>query len=268
MKELKDFWDSLGWLANAIQILGAFGVVGTGCIYVKKFFNQLKYKKYKNIHDYVDSIISDKVKVMENIINKAKIAIVDDNSDDFPVDYLRKVGYKIDIYNEVSLTDASKLADYDIVLLDIVGVVKEDKKEGGLELIKRIIAYKDHANIIAVSGKKFDPNATDFFKLADDVMKKPISEKLCEDKLNNIIANRLSPCKASKDIDAYLLDHKLTASEYLKLNQELIKYLRNNINKDVLRNKLAKNYGINDSNKVLKLLDRVKTWDKGISYDS
>lgn len=256
-----DFWNSLGWLANAIGIVAA---LTTAFVFLYTVYKWVIAKRlegsFKNVTDYVGSRITSPADVIRKIKQTAKIAIVDDNPGDFPIDYLRRAGFQVDPFTQISLAETGKLAHYDVVFLDIVGVVPEDKRAGGLELIKRIRVMENRPSVIAVSGKKFDPTVTDFFKLADDVMRKPISENACEEHITDMLEQRLSPCRAAKDLDALLGSSKLSADEYSALVKELVAYVRGRIDGAAVRKRLTRKYGVQEPDRVMVYSDRIRGW--------
>lgn len=261
MEAIKEFWNSLGWLANAIEIVMAVGLLASLYITVcRAISSQRRLSKYKNISDYVEENIKKPHETMIKIKRESKIAIIDDNLSDFPVDYLRRAGFNVDVHTEVSLAQIQQFEGHDVILLDIVGVVAEDKHSGGLELIKRIKSFSTRPAVIAVSGKRFDPTVTDFFKLADDVLKKPISEKVCEERIVAVLEKRLSPLKAAQDVDAYASAAVLDAKEFVGVKKELVSYLDGHIGPANLRKRLARKYGLNDVGELINRLDVIRSW--------
>lgn len=264
LEKVKQFWNDLGWIANAVQILTPLILVGSGLFGIIKHINKnSRNRQYKNIRDYVASRITVDDDVTRKIITVAKIAIVDDNPDDFPVDYLRRTGFHVDVIASISLAEVKRLEAYDLVMLDIVGVVVEDKKEGGLELIKRVKKLAVPPKIIAVSGKKFDPKATEFFKHADDVMSKPVNEKACEEHILNLIEEKLSPIKSAQQIDTIVSDANLTANEYRLLNTKLMQFLDGDIDVGNLKDELKNKYRFRDTSIIISFLDCIKKWIRG-----
>lgn len=256
-----EFWNSLGWLANATGIVTA---ICAAAIFLRKAYKWAKAKSlegnFKNVADYVGSRIPSPADVIRKVKQTAKIAIVDDNPGDFPIDYLRRAGFQVDQFTQISLAETDKLAHYDVVFLDIVGVVPEDKRAGGLELIRRIRVMENRPSVIAVSGKKFDPTVTDFFKQADDVMRKPISENECEEHITDVLEQRLSPCRAAKDLDAMLSSSKLSSDEYSAIVKEVIAYICGRKESSALRRRLTRKYGLQDPDRVVGYLDRIRGW--------
>jgi len=184
INDIKNFWNELGWLANAIEIIVAIllfvNLLPRFFLYVQRLKDP---KSFASIRNYAEKKVGDKNFIQNELKRVSCIAVVDDEIEDFPVNYLRRAGFKIDTFKKISLTEVNRLENYDIVFLDIVGVVEEDWFRGGLELIKRIRELPVSPIVIAISGRKFDPTVSDFFKLADDTMRKPVKEVECEEEI-------------------------------------------------------------------------------------
>jgi len=111
----------------------------------------------------------------ESSAKSLRIAVVDDRPDDYPLDALRRLGYSVTHIASLGLGDVPTLLAYQCVLLDINGVLVEDPKRGGLEILKRLKAA-DGPYVVAVSSKGFDITLSEFFMLADHRLKKPIPQ--------------------------------------------------------------------------------------------
>lgn len=180
------FFTNMGWLANVFSIgvpLIAFG----GWI------------RYRQKGSSLDSLLS-KGFITSWSVDKAdslvRIAIVDDQLGDFPVAELRKGGFQIKTFKQVKLSDIDVLSDFDVVFLDMKGVVKDDPEYGGLKLIERLRSSNPHQKICAVSGQTFDPTATRFFKSADDYKKKPLTAHECKDVIEQFAGEIFDATKA------------------------------------------------------------------------
>jgi CheY-like chemotaxis protein len=123
----------------------------------------------------------------------AKIAIVDDQPADFPVAELKANGYQVQTYKQVTLATTAQLAAYDIVFLDMKGIVKDDPENGGLKLIGELRRLNPSQKVCAVSSKTFDINATEFFRQADDAKKKPLTAHECRAVINQFLAELFDP---------------------------------------------------------------------------
>lgn len=112
----------------------------------------------------------------KNLSDDFTIAIVDDDLESFPVNYIQNLGYKVKTFELVSFSEAKSLSKNDLILLDVKGVVKEDLKEGGAKLIKIIKEIRPFVPIVAVSSGYFHTELNDYFKTCDDSIRKPIDE--------------------------------------------------------------------------------------------
>lgn len=239
------FWDTLGWLANLIEILSA-AIMVIGLVYAvsRKYRGKNAIRsKFHNIFGYIIDNVGTVEKTSSTLLSSLRLAVVDDNPADFPIDYLKVLVGRVDVFTEVSLAEVSRFADYEVVFLDITGVVKEDLQKGGLSFLKKLRTLENSPLIIAVSSKKFDPTMTEFFKLADDIMRKPVTEIQCEEKLRNLISERLVPHSYAQNLDDILQQAKLPASSRQELVQEIISFLQSATSQAVLAESLKRTLG-------------------------
>ncbi|MFM5165511.1 hypothetical protein ACEUAX_01620 [Aeromonas veronii] len=154
-----------------IEILGAVGSIASivGLIAFKKDIHNWinKLLEPKSLIDYLDSL---------NLRTKCKIAIVDDELTDFPINYLLNAGYDVSTYSSIDMSEFRRLTKYDIVFLDVQGVVKSDFDFGGAKLIKLLIKERPLQPIVAVSSGQFKASLTEFFELSYDRINKPVEE--------------------------------------------------------------------------------------------
>jgi hypothetical protein len=194
------WFDSLGWLANAFGIAGSFVALVVVALRIKwqHFFGFSTFSKLaesKIAPSWRDSSPKE----------LADIAIVDDNPDDLPHDELRREVAKVKVYRSVRLNDIETLAQHDLVFLDMHGVVRDDLHRGGLKLIRTLRERNPRQQICAVSSKTFDPTATEFFRLANDVKKKPMTAQDCSEVIGLSLKEKLDPMRVSAELDETLL---------------------------------------------------------------
>jgi hypothetical protein len=132
----------------------------------------------------------------------ADIAIVDDDPGDFPISELKADGLRVKAFKQVRLNDLGPLAEYDIVFLDMHGVVRDDVTEGGLRLIGRLLEANPRQRICAVSSKTFDPTAMSFFRQAHDVKRKPMTAQACSDVIGVFLREKLDPVRLALHLDS------------------------------------------------------------------
>lgn len=261
LNEIKTFLESQGWLANLIEIATFLLIV---YLFLRNkisiFFEVKKIKDYGTFISYVNQEIGSHEDLLKKIKEKATIVIIDDELEDIPIDYLKKIGFNPDSYEKVSLSDAAKFSKYDVVFLDIAGVVEEDLINGGLELIKRIKHESSSPAVIAVSSNKFDPTKHEFFKLADETLNKPITEQVCEEALIEILKETKSPCYAAEAIDALLYSSNLNSSDKSRIMKESILYIKNRMAKKTYIKKVTQYFVELDSGTLLTQIQKIKDW--------
>lgn len=187
MTEIIDFFEKTGWLANLFGIATVISAIYLFIhrkvlgIFASKDFNKIIPRNFDRVWD-------------EALIKKvARVAIVDDQPADFPQADLKGDGYQIQVFKQVTLATTAQIAIFDVVFLDMKGIVKDDVETGGLKLIADLRRINPAQKICAVSSKTFDINATDFFRQADDAKKKPLTAQECRTVLNTFFAELFDP---------------------------------------------------------------------------
>ncbi|MFH2139539.1 MAG: hypothetical protein ABII63_01955 [Pseudomonadota bacterium] len=197
--ELETTFNSLGWLANLFGIV--IPVVGIPSF----FYGLYKYRMEIFGASSFEKLTKTQIETNWNgplsIRKIAEVAIVDDRPSDFPTNELQQAGYNVKTYKQVCLKDISRLAEYDVLFLDIHGIVKDDIDEGGLKLLPKLRDANPRQKICAVSSKTFDPTATDFFKQADEVQKKPVNAQKCQDVIDTLALEKLGPITLATTLD-------------------------------------------------------------------
>jgi len=186
--QVATFFNELGWLANLIGV--GTPIIGAGFLIYR---NRTTLLGVSSFVDLTTKLIVPKWQDADSVRKIIAVAIVDDNPADFPVVDLQRAGYQIKTYKQVSLKDIARLAEYDVVFLDIHGIIKDDIDEGGLKLLPKLREANPRQKICAVSSKTFDPTATAFFKQADDVQKKPVNAQKCKDVIDTLALEKLNP---------------------------------------------------------------------------
>jgi hypothetical protein len=127
--------------------------------------------------------------------------VVDDRLDDFPIDFMRRFFKSVSTETLVSLNDAERLAGFDVVFLDVAGVVSEDVQRGGAVLIERLRQHRSEGILISVSSKKYDVEVTRYFEVADIRIRKPVLAAAVEEQILAHIDNRAGPVALAKVVD-------------------------------------------------------------------
>lgn len=189
----------------------------------------------------------------------ARIAIVDDQPKDFPVQELKADGFNVVVHKQVSLADVKALGEYDIVFLDMKGIVKDDPEYGGLRLIADLRAESPHQKVCAVSSKTFDPTATEFFKLADNCKKKPMTAQECKAVISSFLEAIFDPSSALTSANAVLAS--LSVNQKVAVVQRVKLSIARKESAQILSNELSK-LGLRDEDvRKLRLLYRMISYE-------
>jgi FixJ family two-component response regulator len=257
MTKFSNFWADLGWMANLITVISGLLMLYTLIKVVFVFFKKTSKanNKFNNIYNYVKN---KKECVSIEKLKDRKIAIIDDQPENYPISYLQKAGFNITSYTSVSLSDYRFINNYDLIFLDITNVVKEDSTKGGFELIKRVRSEMTNVAIIGASSKRFDPTLTDFFQLADDKAKTPIDEKTCEELIIKTLKKHYSPLKTAEEIDKIINQSSLTNRQHKKIVNLISDYLNDSIDIDQLLKKASRQSYKVDTHKLSKKAEKLK----------
>lgn len=203
MKTIIYWFNSLGWIANIITIstpLSIFILKKPRVWLAKKFKKKKVLMQYHCIYEFIQKeAYSQKGSVNPKDL---KILILDDELEHYPIDYLKDSNYNIECKQKISLSKIDSLLKYNIIILDITGIVEEDLNKGGFELLKRLKERKPYGQaIIAASSKLFDMSVADFYKLADKKIKTPIDPIEIEAVFNEVVKLKFSINDIAKSLD-------------------------------------------------------------------
>jgi DNA-binding response OmpR family regulator len=203
ISQILAFFEAQSALANLIQIGTPVILVALALIrYVRR---RVSDPSTESMTAWVTKHFGDAGRTLSNrAISSLPIAVIDDEPGDFPIDYLRSLGYRVTVFPQFEIANVSSLVHYDLIVLDIAGVMPEDARRGGLQLIKKIKQLMPSPIVIAVSGKRYDPTVTEFFQLADAQLKKPVGSVEFEDAVRALLATKVSPLGIATRIDAEL----------------------------------------------------------------
>ena len=132
---------------------------------------------------------------------------------------------------EISLSNIDEILDFDLIILDITGIVKEDKQKGGFELLKRLRKEKPLGQaIIAASSKRFDLSVADFYEMADVKIKTPIDGIEMEEVLEQAMKLKFNVLELAKKLDSAIDENIQNVSQRDTIIHEAILYLENKDN--------------------------------------
>lgn len=255
MDTIKSFWTELGWLSNAFTILLGLATL-LGIYKATSHWLKNKTEDLKTFGD-MQSFIASKVNESENIKSK-KIVVVDDQPENYPLEFLQKTGFNVTPITNISLTNYKFLLDYDLIILDVTNIVTEDMKRGGLELMKRIKKDNPRKPVIAASSKTYDPTLTEFFKLSDKQIQTPIKDQALENVVTETLSKFYSPKAKAKEIDEFLSGKGLDQKQKSKALRFGYKFINNKINESRLIELCAKITHKIDTHKYSLLLNHLR----------
>jgi CheY-like chemotaxis protein len=119
---------------------------------------------------------------------RARILVIDDDADAFPVKLIEKEGYNIQYWPKVESIRSLEEGEFDIIFLDIGGVSSpEVSKKDGLGVLEHLKRYNPGQIVVAYSGRSFDLSQQRFFQLADDFLAKPSDMLECKQKIDQLL---------------------------------------------------------------------------------
>lgn len=230
---LKIFEEQSG-LANFIQIFG--GMVGLslsiwkGC---QLFRRRQLLSRITTVSGWIQGRIFKPANAMA-----LRVAVIDDHPEDYPLDTLRQLGYSIASIDRLTLADIPSLLKYDCIFLDINGVLEEDTKRGGLEVLKRL-KVPNGPYIVAVSSRGFDITMSEFFMLADHRLKKPIPPADLEGIIDRAFESSFSAKHAAQRVDDLTAFASSPSSAKKKAFGAIRRYLEAGIGLDEVRSRAS-----------------------------
>jgi CheY-like chemotaxis protein len=238
-EKILGFFDNQSALANLIQICSFAGAVILAMFkipkWIKSIFPETKFSTLR-------AWFSDCSKVVMSA-KTMRVLILDDEPVHYPIVQLCRMGYRVEEKTTISLSEIDSLRVFDVILLDIRGVLKEDLRTGGLEILKKLKSEKKSPYVIAVSSKGFDPTVAEFFMLANERLKKPIPQADIEIAIQRAFASSFSPLDAAKRIDELLGTDNLKNSTARKNLKCIQSFLSGEMDEEKLQLQLSKTLG-------------------------
>jgi CheY-like chemotaxis protein len=128
---------------------------------------------------------------IEEIKKRARLLVIDDN--DFPYQSLfERDGYVLEKWSDVD--DLTKLESgfFDLLLLDLQGVGREQSNEQGLGILRHLRQTAPALVIIAYSSADWPLKYQEFFRLADAVLSKSSDYVDFKRKVDELLQDRFS----------------------------------------------------------------------------
>ncbi len=116
--------------------------------------------------------------------------------------------------------------DFDIIVLDIKGVAGKITELDGFGILQQIKQVNSSQIIIAFSGETFDIGKTQFFKLADDVLAKPVDTLKCKQVLDQLIQEKFTVEQLWGAVASLLRREHVSDKEIGSLEAQLYKLIQ------------------------------------------
>lgn len=153
---------------------------------------------------------------------RARILVLDDDPDSFPIELLKTEGYNIHYWEKVRNLKDLEQGDFDLIVLDIHGIATGLAKRDGLDILEHIKKYNPAQIVIAYSAKKYDLNQGKFWRLTDDFLGKPATSLECKQKIDDLIQTRFSKEHYWTVLRSELQKVDVTEKAIRKLEKELV----------------------------------------------
>jgi DNA-binding NarL/FixJ family response regulator len=151
---------------------------------------------------------------------RVKIVVVDDDEHAFPIKVLQNEGYTIEQWPHVKSLDRLERGDFDIIVLDISGVATELTPLDGLGILQHLKDANPAQIVVAFSGQSFDLGKTQFFRLADDTLAKPVDALKCKQVLDQLIQTRFTVDHLWEGVKTILKKEKVSDKTIERLETE------------------------------------------------
>jgi DNA-binding NtrC family response regulator len=119
----------------------------------------------------------------------AKILVIDDDPNSFPLKPLQSEGYHIEQWATVQDIGSLERGEFDVVFLDVKGVAGHWSTEDGIAVLQHVKAVNPTQVIVAFSAHTFDLSKSSFWKLADDTLRKPVDALRCKQIIDNLLVS-------------------------------------------------------------------------------
>ena len=215
--------------------------------------------KYGSIREFAEQCLAPYDRLMRSVKKSIRVAIVDDSPEDFPVEYLKSIGFHVQVFQTIPLATVDSLRQFDVVFLDIAGVVPEHPRDGGVKILQKLTdpAHKKRPIVIAVSAQQFKMEHTQFFKSAHDRVDKPIDEMRCE----SILMDALDPFKLAKKLDLAINEARLSVRQREAVLWHMVEYLKRERSWEGTDKKFRKQQWVVPAD-IKIMADGVKRWVK------
>ncbi len=157
------------------------------------------------------------------------IVVIDDDPNAFPeLSMLTAEGYRITRWAKIESMAQLESGTFDIIVLDISGVARDWGEHDGLEVLRLLKENNPAQYVIAFSGQRAVHQLEEFWKLADDSLKKPVTAADFKRKLDTALYANANIENLWTRIRDRLSASGVPASQIEKLEREIVRQIKNN----------------------------------------
>lgn len=165
---------------------------------------------------------------LKDQIRRARILVVDDDVNAFPVELLKAEGYNVTYWSSIKTFAPLENGDFDIIVLDLNGIASaEQSSEDGTGILRHIKAYNPAQIVIAYSAKKYDFRKSDFWRLADDYLGKPSPLDACKQKIDELLQSKYNVDYYWSVLRSRLVAESVSEKQILKLESLIVQKSQN-----------------------------------------
>jgi CheY-like chemotaxis protein len=148
---------------------------------------------------------------------RARILVIDDDEDAFPVKLLQQEGYNVHYWSRIENIRSLEQGEFDIIILDIGGISSPElSKLDGFGVLDHLKRYNPGQIIIAYSGRSFDLGQQQFFQKADDFLGKPSDLLECKQKIDRLIQTKFTVMHYWNTVVSVLLRNEVSEKKIRK----------------------------------------------------
>jgi DNA-binding response OmpR family regulator len=164
---------------------------------------------------------------MTELRKRAKVVVIDDEADSFPTRSLQADGYTIEWWSNIDARGLQRLeaGDFDIVILDIQGIAGPGLSDtgDGQGILRRIKSVNPKQVVVAFSGQSYSLDSTQFWRLADDALRKPVTIIQCKELLDRLIQDHISVAGYWANITGLLNRAQVTPKAAANLEDAIVR---------------------------------------------
>lgn len=159
----------------------------------------------------------------DEIRKRSRIVVIDDAEFGY-LPLFQKDGYTIEKWNDVDDLNKLESGYYDIIMLDIQGVGRDQTKEQGFGILKHLREVSPAQIIIAYSNAKYSLHSKyqDFFRMADATLAKSDNYVDFKLKVDDLLRDRFSLSFYLDRIENIASAHAINTGKTRKIAEKAI----------------------------------------------